>query len=221
MPVRGKFLKTTLRYDLRPVVLPIQNGELVDSAEHVRHEIARDVHRVDHEIAIFDADVHVCAEDQQALREVAEVLLHAHVPLERRDCLFEPRREGMGAGGGDHEAVFGGESHHETAQADELVARFLRRAAHLRADFHHRLVKLRLHLADRDVVALQHLGDVRPELARLRIDDLILLLDAERQRRCLHGRRLLNDEDRNRGPAARGDIQQRRRRQARQAAVDW
>ena len=29
-PVRGKFLKTMLRYDLRPVRRACQNGELVD-----------------------------------------------------------------------------------------------------------------------------------------------------------------------------------------------
>jgi hypothetical protein len=32
MPVRGKFLKMMLLYDLSPVRRPIQNGELVDSA---------------------------------------------------------------------------------------------------------------------------------------------------------------------------------------------
>src|SRR5919201_263623 len=30
IPVRGKFLKTTPRYDFSPVWRPIQNGELVD-----------------------------------------------------------------------------------------------------------------------------------------------------------------------------------------------
>jgi len=30
VPVRGKFLNTTLRYDFRPVLRPIQKGELVD-----------------------------------------------------------------------------------------------------------------------------------------------------------------------------------------------
>ena len=32
MPVRGKSRKTMLRYDLSPVLRPIQNGELVESA---------------------------------------------------------------------------------------------------------------------------------------------------------------------------------------------
>jgi hypothetical protein len=30
VPVRGKFRKITLRYDLSPVLRPIQKGELVD-----------------------------------------------------------------------------------------------------------------------------------------------------------------------------------------------
>src|SRR3954470_19701654 len=32
MPVRGNLRKTVVRYDFNPVLRPIQNGELVDSA---------------------------------------------------------------------------------------------------------------------------------------------------------------------------------------------
>ena len=36
------------------------------------------------------------------------------------------------------------------------------------------------------VIAVEDLGDVRPQLAGLGIDDLVLFLDAEGQRRGLH-----------------------------------
>src|SRR6185437_6383570 len=51
------------------------------------------------------------------------------------------------------------------------------RAADLGAALHHRLVQLQLHLLHHQVVAGEDLGDVRSELARLRIDDLIFFFD--------------------------------------------
>jgi hypothetical protein len=39
-------------------------------------------------------------------------------------------------------------------------------------------VQLRLHLFENEMVALEDLGDVRAELPRPRVDDLVLFLDA-------------------------------------------
>ena len=64
-----------LRYDFSPVLRPIQNGELVERQSTCGSEVARDVHRVDEELAVLDADVDVRAEDEQLLREVLHVLL--------------------------------------------------------------------------------------------------------------------------------------------------
>ncbi len=71
-------------------------------------QVADDVHGVDEKLAVFDADVYMGAEDQQALGEFLHVLLHAHVALLWGDLLGQPGGEGVGAGGDDLEAVFGG-----------------------------------------------------------------------------------------------------------------
>ena len=50
-------------------------------------QVADDVHGVDEKLAVFDADVYMGAEDQQALGEFLHVLLHAHVALLWGDLL--------------------------------------------------------------------------------------------------------------------------------------
>src|SRR3989441_2553691 len=54
------------------------------------------------------------------------------------------------------------------------------------ADLHDRLIQLGLHLGQDQMISGEELRDVRFELARRGIDDLVLLLDAERERRWLH-----------------------------------
>jgi hypothetical protein len=51
--------------------------------------------------------------------------------------------------------------------------------ADLRADLHDRLVQFRLDLPHDDVISLENLRDVRLQFARLRVDDLVLFLDAD------------------------------------------
>src|SRR5262249_9538831 len=54
--------------------------------------------------------------------------------------------------------------------------------AHGGADFDHRLMHLGSHALAEDALAvLDDAADVRLELARLRVDDLVLLLDSERE----------------------------------------
>ncbi len=92
----------------------------------------------------------------------------------------------MGARGGDLEAVARGQLDDRAAQVDQLGAHLRGRAADLGADLDDGLVQLGLHLLEEAVVRLEDLGDVRRQLARLRVDDLVLFLDAERERRGLH-----------------------------------
>ena len=59
--------------------------------------------------------------------------------------------------------------------------------AHRGADLDHRLMELGLHFAQQHRVFLEDLRDVGAECARGRVDDLIFLLDAERQAGAVHG----------------------------------
>ena len=70
----------------------------------------------------------------------------------------------------------------DAAQPHQLRAHLGRRLAHLGADLNHRLVQFCLDLLAQDQPPLvQDLRDVGPQLARLRIDDLVLFLDADGQ----------------------------------------
>src|SRR3989454_7981217 len=114
------------------------------------------------------------------------VLVQTEIALERRDLLLHPGGERVRARRGNPEAVLGREPHDVPSQADELRPHFGRRPAHRGADLHDRLMQLGLHLGQHQVIPGEELGDVRLELARRGIDDLVLLLDAERERRWLH-----------------------------------
>ena len=66
------------------------------------------------------------------------------------------------------------------AQIDHVLARIDNRLADFRAELDDRLVHLRLDLLfERDLAAFENLLDVRPQFARLRIDNRELLFDAE------------------------------------------
>ena len=67
-------------------------------------------------------------------------------------------------------------------ELDDVGARLLNIRADAGADFDHRLMHLRLDLLAEDHPPLvDHLGDVRAQLARLRVDDLKLFFDSERE----------------------------------------
>jgi len=125
--------------------------------------------------------VHVRTEDEQLLREILEILLHAQIPLEGRDLLRHPIRERMRPRRRDLQPSLGRESDDRAAQPDELRAKVRRAATDLAPDLDHRLMQLGLHLLEDEMIALEDLGDVRAELARLGIDDLVLFLDPEGQ----------------------------------------
>jgi hypothetical protein len=123
--------------------------------------------------------VHVRAEDEELLREILEVLLHPDIALQRGDLLSHPIGEGMRAGGSDLEPALRGEIDDRAAQPHQLRAKIRWTSAHLAPDFDHRLVQLGLHFFEDQVIALEDLRDVRPELACGGVDDLVLFFDAE------------------------------------------
>src|SRR4030095_9900956 len=100
-----KFSKaeTAIRFEARAPPLPERRARR--ERQNVREQIPRDVHRLDEEVAILNADVNVRAEDEQLLREILQVLLDTDVSLERRDLLFGPPRERMRPRGGDDEVA--------------------------------------------------------------------------------------------------------------------
>jgi hypothetical protein len=153
----------------------------------VRHEVAGHVHGVDQELPVVDADMHVRPEDEQLLRQVLHVRLHPHVALQRGDLLRGPVGEGVRPGRGHPQVLAGRQPDHHPPQALQLGARLRRRLAHARPDLHDALVQLGLDLAQHQVVVVQDLGDVGAQLPRLRVDDLVLFLDPDGERRRLHG----------------------------------
>ena len=93
----------------------------------------------------------------------------------------------MGAGGRDPQPALRHLLRDETSQPNHLVPSLGHGLAHLAADLDDGLVQLRLHLLPEDeLVRVQDLGDVGGELPRLGVDDLVLLLDPDRERRRLH-----------------------------------
>src|SRR6476620_2739195 len=77
------------------------------------------------------------------------------------------------------------------AQPRDLAPRFEDVAADRRADLDHRLVHLALDLVVQPLFTLgEELLNVGPQLARLRVDDLKLFLDAEGEGRLRHEGRM-------------------------------
>ena len=147
----------------------------------MRQEIAGHVARVDEEILVLDADVHVGAEDQQTLGQIAHVVARAKVVIVWRDLLRLPVRERMRTGGGDAISLLRGQLHNTLAQHDQFITNLRRCLAHRRADFDDRLMHLRLHLRQHAVIFGQQLRHIRDQITRNRIDDLVLFLDAQCQ----------------------------------------
>src|SRR5215212_1782255 len=80
----------------------------------------------------------------------------------------------------DHESILLRETGNNTPQPCDVGSCFLDIATNSRPYFHHRLDHLRLDLlAEQHLALFENLGDVRAQFARLRIDDLKLLLDAQ------------------------------------------
>src|SRR5690606_5181333 len=113
--------------------------------------------------------------------DAAEALADALVAFALGPALALPPAERVGARSDDAEVATGGGGRCLEPEARELAARVCGRRAHGRADLDLRLVDL----AD-DVARPVHGANRRratPERARLGIDELVLLLHADRKRR--------------------------------------
>lgn len=89
----------------------------------------------------------------------------------------------MRAGGGDSQTVRRRRFDNRAAKLDQLVPGLLDRSADARADLHLALVQLRFHVTELRQVGLHDLLDPAHQQAGLGIDDLILLLDPDSERR--------------------------------------
>ncbi len=151
--------------------------------EQMRQEVARLVHDLDARLAVGNADVHVEAEDEQLADDVLKLLLEHLVALLVGDLLLLPVREGMRPGGGDPQARGPEERRERPAQPQHLLAGLADVGADLRAHLDDRLQHLRLHLVSE---MRPRGGEERVDVAAqlpLGVDDLELLLDADREAR--------------------------------------
>ncbi len=176
---------------LQAGVAPEPERRVRREREQVRQEVERLVHDLEGERAVLDADVHVQAEDQVRAREHLHLLHDLVVARVGEDLLVGPVREGVRAGRSHAHPVL-------PRQPDDLGPHLADVLPHLRdvladagADLDDRLVHLGLDpLLQDEPALLQNLLDVGAQLPRLRIDDLELLLDAEREGGFFHaGRR--------------------------------
>ena len=148
----------------------------------MRKEITRLVHDVDSLFAIGNSHMYVQTEDEIGTSDLLHVFDNCRVALVDGDELVHPVRKWVRASGSDLETVARRQFCQLTAKIDNLLPGNARVAANLCAEFHHRLVHLGFDaLLQNHFAAIQNLLDVRPQFARLRIDDLEFLLDAERE----------------------------------------
>jgi hypothetical protein len=146
----------------------------------VRQEIAHLAHHVDRRLPVWHRDVDVEPEDEQRPRELLQLLDDALVARAGGEDLVLPVREGVRAGRGDREPDARRGRRQLVADAEDLLPQLAHVGADLRADFDDRLMQLALDLiAEHRRARRQQLRHVRPQLPRLRIDDLELLLDAD------------------------------------------
>src|SRR5260370_15454358 len=117
-------------------------------------QVADNIHAVDEKFAVFDADVHVRAEDQQTLGEFLHVLLDAHVALLRGDLLRHPGGNGMRAGGDDLQVVLASKFHDHASQSYQFGSKLSRCLAYVGTDLDHGLVTLGLDLLTYDEPSL-------------------------------------------------------------------
>ena len=133
---------------------------------------------------VVQPDVHVHAADEQAAPHLLHLRGQTVVSLLAGALNLQRLRERVGGGGDDLEAVLAHHVRDAAAQAHELVPPLLHRAADARAD-----LDLALHELGGDLFAeplaarLHHVRRrLADEVARLGIDDEVLLLDAHGER---------------------------------------
>ena len=149
-------------------------------------------HHPDALVVVAEAGVDVHAADHEPPQALLERDREPLVALAWRDHLCPPRREGVRRGGHHRRPVFGRRRDHQPARLAQRLAHFGHRPADLRAGFDLRPEEL----GRRDVRpavprALVEDAAVRvgQQVARLRVDEEELFLDAERDAglRLVHG----------------------------------
>ena len=158
----------------------------------MRQEVGRLVHQVDAQLVVLDPGVDVHAADHHALRQRLHVAAEDDVALLVDPALVAPVGERVGRGGDHRHAELRGGPGDRGAQLGELVARLRDVAADAGADLDLRLQQLVGDALAEALAAARHeaLGRRGDEVAALRVDQEVLLLDAERERwgRKRHGR---------------------------------
>ncbi len=157
----------------------------------MRQHVAYNVHRVDGKGAILDANVDMHPKDQQPLRQQLHLLQHTLVARQRRHRLVKPVAERMRRRRHHSQPFLRRQIDDKTALLCQFVARLFQRMTNRRTQLDHGLMQFWLDLAlDHDhTFAVEKLRDERAQFARLRIDDLIFLFDADGQRwSCAHAR---------------------------------
>ena len=184
--IRARKLIEDLRaIALEPRLHPAPERRVRGERQDVRQKVAHRIHDADRRFAVLDAHMHVQTEDQVGARHQLQILNHLGVARVRIDLLRAPVGKGMRRSGHQHQVVLLRQLDHLPPQIEEVLARLLDRSADARAHLDHRLVHLGLDALFQPPLALgQHLGrDVRAQIARHRIDGLVFLFNADRERR--------------------------------------
>ena len=150
-----------------------------------RREVGQEpVDDLDRLVGIVDRHVDVHPEDQLAPRDVLELVDERVVAVLGRDALALEEAERVRPGRADAQALAVRDVADIAPQRRQLPHHVGRRPAHRRRDLEHRLHQLRVDPV-RELVALDGVEDgidVLDEVEALRVEEHVLLLDAERER---------------------------------------
>ncbi len=148
----------------------------------MRHEIRQLVHDVDTQLPVRDPNVDVHAEDEESPGDIRHLRHQCLIAFLVRDQLVPPARERMSSGGRDPVAAFVGDLSQNPSEACDLLPGLRDVSANRTTDFHLGLEELGFDLIPEEHgPLLKELGDKGSQLPGLRIDDLKLFLDADRQ----------------------------------------
>ena len=166
---------------MRPVCAPCQNGEDVDSARRCGRKYDGLAEQIDAELFIFDADMHMHAGDHEPPRHELKVLGENVVALLVGVVLALPLGEGVRRRGDRREAELARDAADRGAEVGKLVARFLDRCAHARADLDLRAQEFGADLPAQGLLAFgeQRRRRLLSEVARGAIDKEVFFLDAD------------------------------------------
>ncbi len=166
-----------------PGLLAAPEGRVGREREQVGEVREHPVQDDDRLLRPVDGDVHVHAEDQLATGDVLELVDERAVAVARGDPLPLEQAERVRAGRADPELLPPGHLGHVGAQPPQLAVHVRRRVADGRGDLEHGLHELRRDALDELLLVdpREHRVDVLHEVERLRVEEHVLLLDAQRE----------------------------------------